>query len=80
MKRGRYFWFWKVLSGCFDIVFFGGMGYYSSGYIFRTPNAEWIVLPIAWICLCSALIVPPFKFYHFAKSLDSSACRTDVLR
>jgi len=71
MKRSRYSWYWTVLGGCLDIIFFGGMGYLSWNYIFRTPDTEWIFLANAWVLLCSSLIVPPFKVYHFAKSLYS---------
>ncbi len=78
MKRSRYFGFWKVLGVFLDIIFFGMMGYWSWNYIFRTPNAAWLVLPIAWVLLCSSLLTPAFKIDHFAKSLYSKPIKTDT--
>ena len=71
MKRSQYFWFWKVSGGCLDIIFFGMLGYWAWNYTYREPDTTWIFLANAWVFLCASLIVPPFKFYHFVKSLYS---------
>jgi len=67
-----------VLGVFLDIIFFGMMGYWSWNYIFKTPDAAWLVLPIAWVLLCSSLLTPAFKIYHFAKSLYSKPIETDT--